>query len=30
VRLPGSTNFQAGQSYIAFMDRVVTALAGAL
>jgi zinc/manganese transport system substrate-binding protein len=30
VRLPGGTNFQAGQSYIAFMDRIVAALAGAL
>lgn len=30
VRLPGATNFQAGQSYIASMERVVSALAGAL
>lgn len=30
VRLPGGSNFQAGQGYIAFMERVVTALSGAL
>jgi zinc/manganese transport system substrate-binding protein len=30
VRLPGSSNFQGGQGYIAFLDRVVTELAGAL
>jgi zinc/manganese transport system substrate-binding protein len=30
VRLPGASNFQGGQSYLAFMDRVVSALAGAL
>lgn len=30
VRLPGGSNFQGGQSYIAFLDRLVTQLAGAL
>lgn len=30
VRLPGATNFQGGQSYLAFMDQIVAALAGAL
>ena len=30
VRLPGATNYQAGQSYIAFMGEVVRRLAGAL
>jgi zinc/manganese transport system substrate-binding protein len=30
VRLPGATNFQGGQSYIAFIDQLVAALTGAL
>ncbi|MFZ5893910.1 MAG: metal ABC transporter substrate-binding protein [Myxococcota bacterium] len=30
VRLPGGTNFQAGQSYVAFMNQVITALERAL
>jgi len=30
VRLPGSTNFPGGQSYVDFLDQIVTALSGAL
>lgn len=30
IRLPGSSNFQGGQSYIAFVDQLVSALSGAL